>query len=172
MPSRLTQLLVLAATLVNSILAGSSVNGMLVQRPAWQETGPLGWAAFSQHADLAAGLVIYPMEAIAGTLLSIAVVVSFLRDRREPRSAALPIYGAALMTIMVLLVTAEAAPIMLSVPTLGNDAAALQQAMDGFQFWGNIRGAFHILAFVANLWSLVLIMRSASGSPALLRSKS
>jgi len=32
--------------------------------------------------------------------------------------------------------------------------------LDGFQFWGNVRGVFQVLAFVANLWSLVVLSRA------------
>jgi hypothetical protein len=54
---------------------------------------------------------------------------------------------------------------MLRVRTLGDDAAGLHQAMDGFQYWGNIRGLLQVLAFVANLWSLVELSGRASTPP-------
>ncbi|HEV8636331.1 MAG TPA: multicopper oxidase domain-containing protein [Chloroflexota bacterium] len=46
---------------------------------------------------------------------------------------------------------------------LGDDAVALQRAMDGFQFWGNIRGLFQVLAFVGNVWSLVAVLEPVAG---------
>ena len=62
------------------------------------------------------------------------------------------------MTIGGLLATTKAAPIMLSVAHLDDNGPALQQALDGFQFWGNIRGVFQMLAFVTSLWSTVAIL--------------
>jgi len=120
--------------------------------PAWQQTGLIAWAAFSRDADLTfPALVIYPLEAFTGTVLSLATVVSFRRDGAQPHFAAIPVYGAALMTVGGLLATTQATPIMLSVPGLGEDAVTLQRALDGFQFWGNVRGVFQMLAFIANV---------------------
>jgi hypothetical protein len=158
MNSQLTWRLAIAATLVNSLHAGGNVNRALVEMRAWQQTGPLGWAAFSRHADLGpTAMVLYPLAALAGAILSIAAVLSFRHGRGVPRSAAVPLYSAALLAIGGLLATTQAAPIMLSVRHLGDDAPALQHALDGFQFWGNIRGVFQVLAFVANLWSVVAL---------------
>ncbi len=158
MVSRGTVRLAILATLVHSILAGMNVNRALVEMPAWQQTGPLAWAAFSRHADLARnGAILYPLDAFAGVILSLAAVVGFRRDGSRPRAAGIPIYAAPLMSIAGLLTTVKAAPNMLRVPDLDNDQEALQRALDGFQFWGNIRGLFQFLAFVANLWSLVAI---------------
>jgi hypothetical protein len=56
-----------------------------------------------------------------------------------------------------LLTTLKAAPNVLWVRHLDEDTAALQQAMNGFQFWGNIRGIFQVLAFAANVWSLKVL---------------
>jgi hypothetical protein len=47
-----TRRIVVAATLVDCILAGANVNRAVVEMPAWQRTGPVAWAAFSRHADL------------------------------------------------------------------------------------------------------------------------
>ncbi len=159
MVSRLTLRLIVLATLVDSILAGTNVNRALVEMPAWQKTGPPSWAAFSRHADLGqTGMLLYPLSAFAGALLSLAAAVRFHLDGGEPRAAALPLQAAALSTIAGLLTTVKAAPIMLSIRNLDDDATALQQALDGFQFWGNIRGVFQVLAFIANLWSLLAIL--------------
>ena len=46
MATAATRRLVVAATLVDSILAGTNVNRSVVEMPAWQRTGPLAWAAF------------------------------------------------------------------------------------------------------------------------------
>ncbi len=136
-----------------------NVNRALLEMPAWQQTGPLGWAAFSRHADLARnGAILYPLDAFAGAILSIAAMVSFRRDGSKPWPAAIPIYSAPLLSIAGLLSTFKAAPNMLRVRHLDNDPTALQQALNAFQFWGNIRGLFQFLAFVANLWSLVAIL--------------
>ncbi len=163
MSSPLTCRLVVAATLATSLLANGLVHRGAIEMPAWQQTGATAWAAFSRHADLTLpALVIYPLEAFSGAILSIATVLSFRRDGAQPRSAAIPVYAAALMALGGLLATTQAAPIMLSVPSLDDDAVALQHALDGFQFWGNLRGVFQMLAFVANVWALVALLTPAA----------
>jgi hypothetical protein len=152
-----------AATLAGGLLAGLNVNRALVEMPAWQHTGAIPWANFSRHADLSTvGALFYAIGAFAGAILSIGTALSFRgRSHGQPHSAAIPIYGAVPMAIGGLLITTQAAPIMIGVRDLGDDAMALQQALNGFQFWGNIRGVFQVLAFVANLWSLVALTQAA-----------
>ncbi len=160
--SRGTVRLAILATLVDSILAGMNVNRALVEMPAWQRTGALNWAAFSRHADLArTGAILYPLDAFAGAILSLLAVGSFRRDGSKPRAAGIPIYAAPLLSLAGLLTTVMAAPNMLRVRHLDNDQVGLQLALDGFQLWGNIRGLFQFLTFVANLWSLVAILESS-----------
>src|SRR5439155_24153432 len=98
MASPTARRLVVAATLVESILTGVNVNRAVVEMPAWQRTGPLAWAAFSRHADLARrGAVLYPASAFAGLFLSAAAVVSYRRERGAPAAAALPLHFATLV---------------------------------------------------------------------------
>jgi hypothetical protein len=159
MATRRTSTLVVAATFVTAFLANGLIHRGLIEMRAWQQTGPLAWATFSKHADLTfPALVIYPLEAFLGAILSVAVAVSFRLDGGQPQSARLPAYGAVLMTIGGLLATTKAAPVMLGVPTLDDNVPALQQALDSFWFWGNIRGLCQMLAFVANVWSMAVML--------------
>jgi hypothetical protein len=71
-----------------------------------------------------------------------------------------PIYLAALFTVGAIIATIIAAPIMLSVGSLGNDPGALQSAFDRFTLWGvYIRGAFFALSFVCTVWALTKVSR-------------
>jgi len=160
--SRITKILI-AATFIDGILASGNINRAFIDMPAWAQVGPIGWATFSRHADLGpAAIILYPFEAFAGMILSVAAAILFYRARVKPRAAALPIYAGALLTVAGLMVTAKAAPIMLSVRHLGNDPVALEQAFRGFQFWGGVRGVFQVLAYCANLWALVAIFRTGA----------
>jgi hypothetical protein len=159
--SPLTRGLLVAATLLGGFLAGGNVDRGIVQNGAWRALGASAWAAYSRQADLSLhGFVLYPLLGIGGALLSVAAAASYRRDRPTTRAAHVPVYGAAALTLMGLLATTQAAPIMLSVPQLAEDPAALQRAFEGFAFWGGIRGVLQVLAFVANLWSLVAVLRS------------
>lgn len=56
--------------------------------------------------------------------------------------------------LLGLLFTTQAAPIMLHVAELGDDAEALRTAFEGFFFWSAIRGVCQLLAFLTNLIAL------------------
>ena len=71
---------------------------------------------------------------------------------------AIPLYGAALMAVCVLLTTTQAAPIMLSLHRIGNDPAALHQAFEGFYRWDSIRAVFGALGYCAEIWALVAVL--------------
>ena len=105
------------------------------------------------------GLILYPLEGIGGAVLSIGAAIVFYRSRRSmTRSAAVPIYAAALLALGGMLATTKAAPTLLGTRQI-SDPAALQQALNGFAFWGGVRAIFQFLAFCANLWSLVDVSR-------------
>jgi hypothetical protein len=122
--------------------------------PAWQKTGALEWGRFSRHADLERGLFFYPAEAFSGAIFSGLAALSVRGDRSTPDAAKLPIYLAALLSLAGLLLTTRAAPNMLRVRHLDDDAAGLQQALDGFEFWSRLRAVAQTGAFVANVFSL------------------
>lgn len=151
----------LVATVLVSGFAGEILDRALVATPAWRAVGATGWAAFSRHADLGAGLVLYPAYGLGLLALAVATAVAFRLDAGRPRAAGAPIYLAAVFAVLVMASTAVAAPIMLGVPGL-HTAAALESAFDQFTLWGvYIRGAFGVLAFVCSLWALTRYTRLA-----------
>jgi len=157
MSSRLTLIFIVAALLLGGL--GASFGRTLIENPAWRQVGVEAWAAFSRAADLGNGKIIYPIEGIGSTLLIVAAAISFRLSANRPRSAAIPIYTALLMKIGVLLVTTQAAPIMLSVPRIANDPVALQRAFDGFARWGDLRAVFVALGYCADVWALIALLR-------------
>ncbi len=126
--------------------------------PAWRKVDVHAWAAYSRHADLENGFFLYPTEAISGALFTVAAAVFFQLDHTAPAQAALPVYLSVVLVLGGLLATVKAAPIMMSVRRIGDDTSALQKAFDGFRRWGNVRGVFQILAFLANIWALVAVL--------------
>jgi hypothetical protein len=153
MISTRTWALLVAATVLSGLLAGGNVDRALVAMPAWEQVGAPAWAAFSRHADLGNGLVLYPLEAIGAFLLIVAAAASLYADRMARPPLMLPLWCAIALAAAGLLCTLKAAPIMLSVGDLG-DPAAIRQAFEGFRFWGNIRGVVQVLAFLATVWAL------------------
>ena len=151
---------IVSATLANGLLAGGDIDRWLIGMPAWQSVGILAWANYSRSADLGNGFVLYPILAIGGTLLSLAVVVVFIREGKHKCVVAIPVYAAAALAVAGLLMTLKAAPFMLSLGHIGNeDLVSLQHAFDGFRLWGGVRTVLQALAFGANLWSLAVIAK-------------
>ena len=126
--------------------------------PAWRKVGAQAWAAYSRHADLENGFYLYPTEAIGGALFTTAAAVSFRFDATAPAVASLPVYLSVVLVLVGLLATVKAAPLMMSLRRIGDDMLAVQKAFDGFRQWGNVRGAFQILAFLVNVWALVAVL--------------
>lgn len=154
--------LIATATVMDGLLAGLNVDRALVQMPAWRRVGAAAWAAYSRHADLGNGLLLYPIEAIGGTLLSLLAAIAYYLSSSAPRSASLPVYLAASLALAGLLTTIQAAPKMLSLRRTDDDLTALQRAFDSFEFWGAVRGIFQALAFVMNVWSLVAVLHGVA----------
>lgn len=113
----------------------------------------------SRQADLGNGLILHPTLAIGGCALSIAAAISCTRDGRGAQGRPLPAYVAVVLTRCGLLLTIKAAPLMLSLRSLGSDSRALQGVFDGFDWWGRWRGAVQCGAFGANLWSVAVFGR-------------
>jgi hypothetical protein len=149
--------LIVGAASFNAVLYGVGLDRLIVETPAWKHVGVLAWAAYSGYADLGNGLVLYPLTAVGGTLLSVAAAIVYRRWPSRPWRTSLPIYAAAAFSIGGLLLTTQAAPFMLSLRTIADAPAALQPAFDGFEFWGGIHGVAQALAFVCNIWSLLVL---------------
>jgi hypothetical protein len=154
MISMRTRILVAAAAVFSGILVGGVMDRVIVGGPAWYQLGAEAWAQYSRHADLGTGLIAYPIEGIGSTLLIIAASVSNWFDRNTAHAVALPLYCAAVFSVLGLLLTIKAAPIMLGLAT-PQSGTATQRAFDEFFLWGlYLRGSVDMLAFVAVICAL------------------
>ena len=149
----------LALIVIEQILGTviDSLNRTLAEMPAWRHLGVQAWAAFSRGADLGNGTILYPLAGIGSLVLVVAAAIVFRLARRRPWSVAIPVYGAALLAICVMLTTTQAAPIMLSLHRIGSDPHALQQAFEGFYKWDSIRAVIGMLEGFLEIWALVAL---------------
>ena len=159
---RLTLFLILVELLLGGLAA--ALNRTLVEMPAWHHLGAGAWAAFSRLADLGNGKILYPLAGIGGTASILAAAIAFRFSSRRPWSVAFPLYGAVLMAVCGLLLTTQAAPIMLSLPRIGDDPAALKEAFDGFYRWDSIRAVCGALEYCAEIWALVALLSIPVGN--------
>jgi hypothetical protein len=157
----ITRALIIGTVVIGAFGGGAIVDRAVIATPAWRELGSATWAAYSRHADLDNGFVVYPVYGIGLTVFTIAAAISYRLDRGAPRPAGPPIYLAALCALGVVATTIKAAPIMLGVPDLDTDSVALQNAFDRFTLWGvYVRGAFGTLALLAGIWALAAYPRA------------
>jgi len=152
----ITRALIIGSIVVGAF-GGAMVDRAVVGSPAWRQLGPAAWAAYSRHADLGNGTIVYSIYGIGLAVLTIAAAITYRFDRGAPRRAGPPIYLAALGASGVIATTIKAAPIMRGVPDIGANTVALQNAYDQFTFWGlYIRGALGALALLASIWALAV----------------
>lgn len=166
---RIVLLLIVVGQLLGTL--ADSLNRTLVEMPAWRHLGAEAWAAFSVRADLGNGKTLYPLAGIGGTTLILGAAIVFRLNPRRPWSVGIPLYGAALMAICVMLTTTQAAPIMLSLHRIGSDPAALQQAFERFYRWDSIRAVFGALEGCAEIWALVALLSIPTGNQVPTRQK-
>jgi hypothetical protein len=149
-----TRFLIGSATFLSGLLAGEAFDRVVVGGPAWHHLGANAWADYSRYADLGVGLAAYPIEAIGAAVLLFAAIVSRHFDARVARGPALALYLAAGFSVLGLLLTIKAAPIMLSL-AVPQSTEATERAFQGFYFWGlYFRGAVDLIAFACSLWAL------------------
>lgn len=153
---RIALSLIVVGQLLGTVV--DSLNRTLVEMPAWRHLGAEAWAAFSRQADLGNGKILYPLAGIGGTLLILAATIAFRLSPRRPWSVAIPLYGAALLAICIMLTTTQAAPILLSLHRIGDDPAALQQVFEDFYRWDSIRAVFGALEGCMEIGALVALL--------------
>jgi hypothetical protein len=156
--AEITFILLIAATAFTGILAGASLDQSIKQLPARHRIGAVAYSAYAKAADLGNGIVWYAFVGIGAALLSIATaLVTFFRGGDSPHS--LPIYLAALLSILHTLTTTQAAPTMFTQRQHESDEAALTQVFNRFERWQTIRALLQLLTFGTLLWALAIYMR-------------
>jgi hypothetical protein len=150
--------LAITAGLFSGVLAGVSIDRMVVALPAWRRVGLRSWADFSRQADLGNGRVLYPLLGLAAPACSVAAAASFHFAFDAPHDAAFPVYASAALGIARVLATARAAPHMLRAARLDEDnLMELDRAFGGFERWHSIRTIFQAAAFGACVWALLAL---------------
>lgn len=148
----------ITAVILNGFLAGENIDRIIVQMPAWSRVGPEGWAQYSRHADLGNGLFLYPFLAIGGCIATLIAALLSTIDRIAQSGTLVLIYITLILSIAGLLVTAKAAPIMLSLRGGEFGPTEVKREFEGFRRWGNIRAIFQIVAFITSIWAVIALL--------------
>jgi hypothetical protein len=147
--------LLAAATAVNGMLAGLSVDRSLVQLPAWERIHLLGFHEYSQQADIRRGVVLYPVVGLSAAALSIAAAAGGYLQPGIPYLCIAFLYASAALAILHTFTTTRAGPNMwrLRDSSLGSEDVRL--AFDGFKRWQDRRAALQLLNFMTILMAIV-----------------
>jgi hypothetical protein len=145
---------VVATTALSGIAAGASLDVSIRQLPARHRIGIMAYSAYSQATDLGTARIWYPPLGI-GTLLLALVTAVAVFFQRVALSHALPIYVAACLWVVHLLIT-----LIWALPTLprqrqvANDEQQLTTIFNQFEHLQTVRAALDVLIFATTLWSL------------------
>lgn len=145
-PVRALRIMISSACLIAGLLAGENIFRYTLEVPGWRHIDIAQWGEYSRHADLGTGIFLWPFEAISTSLLLLVSSVIIFRNKHL-QPAATTVYASAFFAMAGLGFTFFAAPYMLSVRNIGNDAQLLQQTFDHFHFWGLLRAVAQVLSF-------------------------
>jgi hypothetical protein len=153
-----TRSLAVGAVVLGGIVAGFSVNRLLVELPAWVNLGPEQWASFTRHADLGKGLVVYPLEGLAALVCSVGAAVLAHFDRSD-ESAFLPLHLAGVGALLAFFVTRFLiAPEVLTLRGDSPNPSSIQNAFAAVRSWWQLKAGLHTITFACNVWGLMTLM--------------
>src|SRR5215471_4925356 len=146
--------LLIAAALVNGLIAGASLDRLVVQLPARRKIGVPAYSAYSiAHELKGVGLIWYPVLGIGSALLTIVAAVVAAASGIALLNGS-PIYLAALAAVMHSVVTARAAPLNFRQRSAQGDEAELARIIDSFEKWHAVRAVLQLAGFVGTVVAL------------------
>jgi hypothetical protein len=159
-PARCLSLVFALTTAFEGLRAGAGTFRLLLDLPARHRVGPVAFAAFSRATDLStAGIVFYSLYGFGGALLTAATWITASRTRAS-RSVRTLTATACISSVLVLVLTTQAAPLMWSVGSASDDPMLLARLFDQFTFWTTLRIALVDLSFLAVLSALTILALS------------
>jgi hypothetical protein len=148
--------LVILNVFVHGIIAGTSFDVAFVKLPTRKRIGQIAYANFARNNDLGNGILVYPVLGITALILTFGTtLLAFFRDTEF--AIMIPLYVSCVFTIAHSLITAKAAPIMLSLKTTRDEELVLKKKLDRFAFWHSFRTVFQVSTFVSWIWALIEI---------------
>ena len=152
-----TLVLIVAATATNGLLAGASLDQSIKQLPARNRIGGAAYSVYSRAGDLGNGIAWYAALGVSSALLTIIAAVAMYFQRVDS-VAAIPLYIAAVLSVLHSLVTARAAPLLMSQRRYKADAEGEDSLMALFNRFARLqalRAFLQVLTFGLLLWTIV-----------------
>ncbi len=168
MQTALIALIVLGA-IPHLLLGGIGLVRLAVQFPAvGRRLDPIAFAHWARASDLGNGLFLYPLLGIGGPVATWAAL-AVAEIGRAPGSVMFPLIIAAVLAVLHVLTTTQAAPTMMRIGRAEDRAEVLTPLIERFAFWSWLRFILQVLDGAALVWALIAIRAGAPPlAPALL----
>ena len=147
------RILLIAAIAFNGVLSGASLDQSIKQLPARRRIGVIAFSVYSRAADLGNGVLWYAIIGVGAALLTIGAAFSAYLHV-APAAVAVPLYLAALTSLLHSFTTTQAAPTLFRARQVKDDAAQLTVIFDRFERWQTLRATLQIATFGLTLWAL------------------
>ena len=132
--------LAMAALVADGILAGLSLDKVIVQLPARRRIGVTAYAAYARAADLGNGIAFYAAVGVGAAVLTVAAFAVAVAVG-APAAVTGLLAAAALLSLVHSAMTARAAPTMFQIGRAGDDQAAMARLLARFARWSTARAA-------------------------------
>lgn len=146
--------LILAALLVNGLLAGASIDQSIKQLPARHRIGIVAYSEYSKAADLGNGLVLYPLLGIGGALIALVAAVVGIFGQPSGQSM-IALWVVIVLTLAHSAVTSRAAPTNISQRKAAGNEERLTDVFNRFVKLQTFRVSLQFLTMLALAWALV-----------------
>jgi hypothetical protein len=147
---------IVAATALNGLLAGASLDQSIKQVPSRHRIGVKAYAVYVRGADLGTGTVWYALLANSATFATLAS--AYLGWQAQAQGQLLVALAlSAVLSIAHTIATLGAAPTLRKSRTVPlDDENALEQLFDRFARWQTVRVSLQVIAFGTSLWAASL----------------
>ena len=124
----------MAALVADGILAGLSLDKVIVQLPARRRIGVIAYGAYARAADLGNGIAFYPAVGVGAAVLTLAAF-AVAASRGASGTVTGLLAAAGLLSLAHSAMTARAAPTMLQIGKAGEGQEALTSLLARFAHW-------------------------------------
>jgi hypothetical protein len=130
----------MAALVADGLLAGLSLDKVIVQLPARRQIGVTAYAAYARAADLGNGIAFYPAVGVGAALLTLGAF-AVAAALGAPGDVTGLLAAAAALSLLHSAATGRAAPTMFQIGRAGDTEAALTPLLTRFARWSAARAA-------------------------------
>jgi hypothetical protein len=154
--------LLVAATIINGVLVGASLDQSIKQLPTRHRIGVVAFSEYSKAGDLGRGTAWYAALGIGAAALTVIAAVVALTGRPGARSVT-ALWLAIVLTVAHSFATARAAPLNFSQRSAAGDPVRLAAIFDRFERWQTIRAVLQVLTLLSVGWALLAGVADAGG---------